>query len=207
MREAIRVALAGSTRVAVVGEASCARDALGLLQSVAVDVAIVDYGLPDLNGARLTAKLRESTSTRVLMFSCHSARPYVREAVRSGVAGYLSKADTDAQSLVEAVLDVAAGHPVFSEEALVSVASCVRDPLNRVDQMTVRETEVWRLMARGLNNKQIAERLFITERTVKFHVSHILSKIDVSSRSAAVACAYTSGLMGQEADCVSVSGS
>lgn len=194
VREALMVALSSCPEIVLEGEAGSCEAALELATGTTSDVAVVDFSLPDGTGSELIGRLREQKpEMRAIVLSGFVDRPHVEAAMRVGASGYLSKTCTDRSTLVDAIKRVAKGHKVFTPDAVEALAECLHAGSLGSQSLTEREREVWRLLAEGLCNAEIAKRLFVSERTVKFHVSQIMQKLEVNSRAQAVAYAHISG--------------
>jgi DNA-binding NarL/FixJ family response regulator len=194
MREGTAALLASDDRLEVVGLASDGREALALAERRSPDVVLLDLNMPVLGGLEACAALRErEPAPEVLMLTVSDEEPDLYAALRVGASGYLLK-DMAPAELIEAVLAVARGEPRIAPEMasrmLAELAGAAdaapRDPL---DALSEREREVLGLMADGLRNREIAERLVISEATVKTHVRHVLEKLRLRNRAEAAAFA------------------
>jgi len=180
MREGTAALLAADERIEVVGLASGGREAVELAARLKPDVALLDVGMPDIGGVEACAAIRARLpDIRVLMLTVSEDALDVRGALRVGASGYLLK-DIPPGELVAAVLG--ADRVMASTEAPDG-------------ELSVREREVLELIGRGLRNREIAERLVVSEATVKTHVNHILTKLRLRDRVQAVVLAHRSGLM------------
>jgi DNA-binding NarL/FixJ family response regulator len=194
MREGTAALLASDDRLEVVGLASDGREALALAERRSPDVVLLDLNMPVLGGLEACAALRErEPAPEVLMLTVSDEEPDLYAALRVGASGYLLK-DMAPAELIEAVLAVARGEPRIAPEMasrmLAELAGAAdaapRDPLEALSE---REREVLGLMADGLRNREIAERLVISEATVKTHVRHVLEKLRLRNRAEAAAFA------------------
>jgi DNA-binding NarL/FixJ family response regulator len=151
--------------------------------------------MPVMDGIAATAAIRrEAPGTEVVALTSVVEDAAIIDAVRAGAIGYLLK-DTDADGLQRAIKAAAAGQVQLSPQAAARLLREVRSPAAGVDLLTERETDVLRLLAQGHSNKEIAQALHIAEQTVKTHVSHILDKLGVPSRTQAALYAIRSGLV------------
>lgn len=184
-REGVRSRLEADERVEVVGDADEASAAIELIVERAPDVVLLDVNLPGGGGAAVAAAV-DDPSIRFLALSASDDRDDVVAVVRAGAAGYVTKT-IQAGDLVDAVCKVADGGAVFSPSLAGYVLEAFADvePADvdeDLDRLTSREFEVLRLIARGYTYREIGERLFISVKTVETHVSHVLKKLQMSSR-------------------------
>jgi NarL family two-component system response regulator LiaR len=179
----------------LVGEASDGERAIQLCQQVQPNVVLMDLVMPGMDGATATGLIREKCpSIQVIALTSFKEQELVQSALKAGAIGYLLK-DITADELAAAIRSAAAGKPTLSAEAAQVLIQATRAPAEKPGfDLTNREREVLALMVEGLNNKQIAERLVISISTAKFHVSSILSKLGVTSRTEAVAVALQNKL-------------
>ena len=182
----------------VVGEAGTVKDAIALAARCLPDVFVMDLGLSDGSGIDATAEvLRVSPATRVLVLSVHDDVAYLRRAFEAGAVGYLVKEAADIE-LVQAVRQVAGGkqyvHPTLGAALLSPDAPPARLG-GPGGELSDRELEVLRMMALGLTNTEISERLYVSVRTVETHRSHIHQKLNVRNRAELVRRAKDAGLL------------
>ncbi|MCX8072681.1 MAG: response regulator transcription factor [Candidatus Binatia bacterium] len=200
VRKGIRRLLEDDPRVRVVGEANNGRDALTLAQRIKPDVAVVDVGLPGLNGIELTHQLRSaSPATAVLILSMYGDPAYVRRALQAGAKAYLLKDDED-QDLLKAVLAVYGGGSYFSPTvSKVVLDGFLAAPGDEIDDelslLSDREREVLQLVAEGKSSKEIAQLLHLSVSTVESHRKHIMEKLDLHNTAAVVRFAIRKGLV------------
>ncbi len=194
VRQGLRMFLGLDPELEVVGEAADGAEALRLARQLQPDIVLMDLLMPVMDGITATAAIRhELPDTEVLALTSVLEDASVVGAVRAGAIGYLLK-DTQADELCYAIKSAAAGEVQLTPRAAARLMQAVSTPESPVD-LTERETEVLRLMARGQSNKQIARSLHISEKTVKTHVSNILSKLGVQSRTQATLYAIRIGLV------------
>ena len=194
VRQGLRMFLGLDPELEVVGEAEDGAEALRLARQLRPDVVLMDLLMPVMDGITATAAIRqELPDTEVLALTSVLEDASVVGAVRAGAIGYLLK-DTQADALCQAIKSAAAGQVQLTPKAAARLMQAVSAPESPVD-LTERETEVLRLMAHGQSNKQIARSLHISEKTVKTHVSNILSKLGVQSRTQATLYAIRIGLV------------
>ena len=202
VRAGFRAILEGQDDLEVVGEAADGGEAVTIARELRPDVVLMDIRMPDVDGIEATRRLlQDGDAPRVLMLTTFDLDEYVYEAMRAGASGFLLK-DAPRDQLVGAVRTVAAGDALLAP-ALVRrlIEDFVRRPgpgerlPAELDELTERELEVLTLIARGLANAEIAAVLFVSEATVRTHVTHILSKLGLRDRVQAVVLAYETGLV------------
>ena len=204
VRTGFRMILRDEAGIEVVGEVEHGAAAVAAVAQLAPDVVIMDIRMPVMDGVEATRQIVATTgaSTRILVLTTFDADEYVVAALRAGASGFLLK-DVDPDDFVAAVRTVAAGDALLAPSVTRRLLETVRDRLpppddprwHRLDELTERELGVFRLVARGLSNREIAERLVLAEPTVKTHVSHALAKLDLRDRAQAVVFAYEAGLV------------
>ncbi len=172
-----------------VGEAASGEQAVDLCAQVQPDVVLMDMLMPGMGGVEATRAIREQhPNTQVVVLSTFGEKETVQAALKAGAIGYLLK-DASAEDLVAAIKGAVAGQPSLAPEAARALIQATTEPAAPGHDLTERELEVLALMVQGLNNPGIAERLMVSQSTIKFHVSSILSKLGVSGRTEAVALA------------------
>ncbi len=188
IRQGLGKILAMEPQLQVVAEAADGTEAVELTRKLGPDVVLMDINMPVMNGLEATKIIKEEfPETGVIALTIHDDEEYVFELVNAGVSGYVLK-DVDAESLVEAVKYVAEGKSIIHP----NVTSKLLDQFQKLSQnkaemprLTPRETEVLQAIVQGLSNKEIGEMLFISEKTVKNHITNILRKLDVNDRTQA----------------------
>lgn len=188
------VALLGQDeRIEVVGEAGAGEDALGVVAREHPDVVVTDLRLGDgLDGVGVTSAVRGTRpAPAVLLLTTYDTDRDIVRAVEAGAAGYLLK-DADPARITDAVIRAAAGGTVLSPDLAQRVVARISRP---EADLSPREVEILAAVARGLSNREIARALVISEATVKTHLVHVFTKLDVESRTAAVARAREDGLI------------
>jgi DNA-binding NarL/FixJ family response regulator len=206
VREAFAAVLAAQPGLAVVGQAADGAEAVRQVQRLRPDVVLMDVRMPVLDGLAATRQIMSQASgqarPRVLMLTTFDLDEYVYEALRAGASGFLLK-DAPAAELIRAVQVVAAGDALLAPsitrrliaDYVVRPRPLEPRPVAALGPLTPRETEVLRLIARGLSNAEISATLVIAEQTTKTHVGRILAKLDLRDRAQAVVLAYESGLI------------
>jgi DNA-binding NarL/FixJ family response regulator len=182
VRSGIRHVLESELDFEVVGEAGSGAEAIALAATLQPDVVVLDISMPDLSGLEVAARLRGSSTTRVLILSMHNNAEYVLESVRAGAHGYLLK-DTAATELRSAIRTVCRGESYFSPPVASRLTAAVRGEHGThrpaLDQLTGREREVLVGIARGCTNKEIAADLGISHRTVETHRESLMRKLQI----------------------------
>jgi DNA-binding NarL/FixJ family response regulator len=205
VRQGFAALLAAQPELVVVGDAADGAQAVTAVREHAPDVVLMDIRMPVLDGIAATRRILDVPPglhrPKVLMLTTFDLDDYVFEALRAGASGFLLK-DAPAAELVNAVKVVAAGDgllaPSVTRRLIEEFATRPRPSRAqpaRLAVLTARETEVLRLIARGLSNLEIADTLVVAEQTVKTHVGRILAKLDLRDRAQAVVFAYEAGLV------------
>jgi DNA-binding NarL/FixJ family response regulator len=201
VREGFSVLLGARPDIDIAGEAADGRDAVERAEALRPDVVLMDVRMPVMSGLEATRLITAAGTARVLVLTTFDLDEYVYEALRSGASGFLLKSATGS-ALAEAVRVVAGGDALLAPSVTRRlIAHFARSgggggrPLKTVEELTERETEVLALVAGGLSNAEIGERLVVAEQTVKTHVSRILAKLGLRDRTQAAVYAYETGLV------------
>jgi NarL family two-component system response regulator LiaR len=194
VRQGLRMFLSLDSDIDVVGEAENGEEAVAMARELNPDVVLMDLLMPVMNGIDATKTIRsELPDTEVIALTSVLEDASITEAVRAGAIGYLLK-NTHAEELHRAIRGAAESRVQLAPEAAARLMREVRDPENP-EALTEREAEILKLLARGKANKQIANSLYVSEKTVKAHVSSILIKLGVQSRTQAALHAVRTGLV------------
>lgn len=201
-RQGLRRVLELESGIQVVGEASNGQEALTLVTKVRPNVLVVDVTMPGMGGLEVARRVKESfPGVAVIILTMHEDQEYLVKAMKCGADGYLIK-DIDSQNLIEAIRTANQGrpylHPGLAGKVLASLARGNEKAPPPPSALTPREVEVLKLIGRGTSNREIAERLFISEKTTKNHLTHIFEKIGVSDRTQAALYAVRNGLVDLE---------
>lgn len=202
IRTGFRMILGADPEIEVVGEASNGSDAVRLARELQPDVVLMDIRMPDLDGIEATRRIVAANGTRsqVLILTTFDLDEYVYDALRAGASGFLLK-DVPAPQLVSGIHTVAQGQsllaPSVTKRLIAEFTATKRNPGDDrvIEALSPREVEVFRLMATGKNNGEIAETLVVAETTVKTHVTRIMTKLGLRDRVQAVILAYDVGLV------------
>lgn len=199
VRAGFRMLLAGEAGIDVVAEASSGLEAVDKAARFHPTLVLMDIRMPGLDGIEATRRiLAADSAARILILTTFDLDEYVYEALRAGASGFVLKDDPPEQ-LIAAVRTVAAGNSLLSPaitSRVIKAFTRISHPTtpDEVRDLSVREREVFLLIARGLSNEEIGHELFISETTVKTHVTHILQKLELRDRVQAVVLAYQTGL-------------
>ncbi|HEY5979493.1 MAG TPA: response regulator transcription factor [Microlunatus sp.] len=199
VRAGLHMLLAGEPDIDVVAEASNGSEAIAQVSRYRPDVVLMDIRMPVLDGLEATRRILAGHDTvKVLILTTFDLDDYVYEALRAGASGFVLKDDPPEQ-LIAAVRTIAAGEALLSPSVTRKVIAHFarrqrRRPPSALDSLTAREMDVFRLIASGLSNAEIGRELFISDTTVKTHVTRLLQKLEVRDRAQAIVLAYQTGL-------------
>ena len=202
VRSGFRLILETREDITVVGDAEDGQEAIELARQLDPDVILMDVRMPNVDGVEATRRLvAAGARARILILTTFDLDEYVYEAIRAGASGFLLK-DVEPAQLVDAIRVVAAGEallaPTVTRRLLDRFAHTlpgVEEPPAELATLTERELEVLKLLAGGLSNAELAARLFLSETTVKSHISSVLRKLGLRDRVQAVVLAYEAGLV------------
>ena len=195
VRSGLGAVLMSFDDMALVGEATNGEEAVRLCEQLKPDVVLMDLMMPVMDGVTATKAIQgRCPQARIIALTSFKEKELVEGALKAGAMSYLLK-NVSADELVTAIRGAVAGQPRLSPEAAQVLIQEVREPSSRGYDLTERERDVLTLMVEGLPNTAIAERLVVSQSTVKFHVSNILSKLGVTRRTEAVALALKQNLV------------
>ena len=206
VRTGFRLVLGGQRDIEVVGEAGDGAQAIEVIGATRPDVVVMDVRMPRMDGVEATRRIRAGhDAPRVLILTTFDLDEYVYQAIKAGASGFLLK-DTGARNLIEGVRIVHSGDAIVAPSTTRRLfdrfnaagpagAGLSPPPVPDGSPLTARETEVLREVAQGLSNAEIAGRMFLSEATVRTHVSNILGKLGLRGRVQAVVYAYEAGLV------------
>lgn len=199
IREGIKQILELENDISVIGQAGNGEDAFNKAIELNPDIILLDINMPKLNGIEALRRFKDmGVKSKVIILTIHEDREYILKTLKLGADGYILK-DSDADSLINGIRNVFKGQKYIQQ----SVADLVKESSNsdayniinsKINSLTKREYEVLILIAEGLNNKDIADRLFISEKTAKNHVSNILKKLDLNDRVQVAIFAYKNNI-------------
>lgn len=200
IREGIKQILELESDIAVIGQAGDGEEAFNMAMELNPDIILLDINMPKLNGIETLRKFKDiGIKSKVIILTIHEDKEYILKTLKLGANGYMLK-DSSADSLIKGIRDVAKGEKYIQPSVadLVSRSSNYDEYFNvsidKINSLTKREYEVLILIAEGLNNKDIADRLYISEKTVKNHVSNIFKKLDLNDRVQAAIFAYKNNI-------------
>lgn len=197
IREGIKQILELEDDIVVIGQANDGKEAVEKAKLFNPEVILLDINMPTLNGIETLRKFKDlGIKSKIIMLTIHEDREYIMETLKLGANGYILK-DSNADSFIQGIREVVAGKQYIQPRIanLLNISSkSVDKELEKINRLTKREYEVLILIAEGLNNKDIAFRIFISEKTVKNHVSSILKKLELNDRVQAAIFAYKNNI-------------
>ena len=201
IRAGFRMILDAEEDIEVVGECADGTQAVDSVKRLKPDVVLMDIRMPELDGIAATREITAQHPARVLVLTTYDLDEYVYDALQAGASGFLLK-DTPPAQLADGIRAVAGGEALLAPtvtrrliEEFARIGSARRSAPPELEELTPRETEVLRLLARGLSNAEIAAELVLGDTTIKTHVTHVLAKLGLRDRVQAVVLAYESGLV------------
>lgn len=199
IREGIKQILELEGDICVIGQANDGEEAFELAEKLNPDIILLDINMPNINGIEALRRFKDmGIKSKVIILTIHEDKEYILKTLKLGANGYMLK-DSSANSLIEGIRRVAKGER-YIQSSVADLVSASRDDdsvdksIEQINSLTNREYEVLILIAEGLNNKDIAERLYISEKTVKNHVSNIFKKLDLNDRVQAAIFAYKNNI-------------
>jgi DNA-binding NarL/FixJ family response regulator len=188
--------------IEVIGEAKNGKEAVELVAELEPDVVLMDLSMPEMDGVMATKAIREMNETvKIIILTSYADQDHVIPAIRAGASGYQLK-DIEPDELVETIRDVLKGesklHPKVTSHVMTHLTMGATQKASKISDLTKREKDVLNELAKGKSNKEIASSLFITEKTVKTHVSNILAKLQLSDRTQAALYAVKNGYIEKE---------
>lgn len=197
IREGIKQILELEDDIVVIGQANDGKEAVEKAKLFNPEVILLDINMPTLNGIETLRKFKDlGIKSKIIMLTIHEDREYIMETLKLGANGYILK-DSNADSFIQGIREVVAGKQYIQPRIanLLNISSkSVDKELEKINRLTKREYEVLILIAEGLNNKDIAFRIFISEKTVKNHVSSILKKLELNDCVQAAIFAYKNNI-------------
>lgn len=195
-RRGLAKLLESDPRIKIVGDAADGAEAMERIAANPPDIVLVDIRMPAMDGIETTRRIvNRFPDTKVLVLTTSVHDGYVVQALKAGASGYLLK-DSQPEAIVSAMLAIRSGTLVMTQSVAEQFLNLVRgNPKPRADGMTPREVEILRLMGQGLTNKRIADRLEISQKTVRNHTSNLYTKLGIHDRSQAVLHAVRKGLV------------
>jgi DNA-binding NarL/FixJ family response regulator len=201
VRAGFRLVLENYSDLEVVGEAATGHQAVHSAERLEPDVVLMDIRMPELDGIAATRQITARQATRVLVLTTYDLDEYVYDALQAGASGFLLK-DTPPAQLADGIRAIAGGEALLAPsvtrrliEEFARIGPARRPHPAELDELTARELDVLRLLARGMSNAEIAAALVLSDTTVKTHVAHVLGKLGLRDRVQAVVLAYESGLV------------
>lgn len=200
VRKGISLVLENDEQIEIIGQASDGKEALEMVEKLTPDVLVADISMPELNGIELTRQISEKElSTNILILSTHFEEEYILKSFDAGASGYLPK-DADEDEVINAIHTIAEGEIYYTPEVSQILAQSVikknKKELGENKELTEREIEVLQLVVDGLSNKEIADKLFISVRTVDTHRRNLMEKLEAKNTAELVRKAFEKKLVG-----------
>lgn len=196
VRQGIKQIIELEEGIKVVGEASNGEEAVRIISELRPNIALLDINMPLLNGIKTIQKLKSiGCESKIIMLTIHTEKEYLVEAVQFGASGYVLK-DADANVLIDAIKKVNSGQTHIPSSLATELIKGFSSATQKEEdgELTERETEVLKAIAEGMSNKEIASFLYISEKTVKNHISNIFRKLNISDRTQAAIYAIKRGI-------------
>lgn len=199
VRQGIKGLLAGNSAFEVVGEAGDGVEALQQAKTLSPDIVLTDISMPNLDGLSLTREFKKRfPNTKIIILTIHKSEEYVYQILKNGADGYVLK-DAAYDELVSAIEAVMSGKkylsPTISGEVIQEYIKQPRTKKNPIDTLTQKEREILALITEGFKNKEMAEKLFVSVKTIEFHRMNIMKKLDIHNQAALVRFGVRSGLL------------
>jgi len=196
VRSGVKALIDTESHMEVIGEAADGREAVTKVKSQNPDVVLMDLVMPEMDGVEATSEITKvDPAPKILILTSFSEEERIIQAIKAGATGYLIK-DASPDELIQAIKDVYHGESTLDPKVAGTVLRSVQnEPQDSSEELTDREVEVLELLAEGLPNEDIAEKLYISERTVRSHVSNILAKLDLTNRTQAALYAVRKGIV------------
>ena len=196
VRSGVKALIDTESHMEVIGEAADGREAVTKVKSQNPDVVLMDLVMPEMDGVEATSEITKvDPAPKILILTSFSEEERIIQAIKAGATGYLIK-DASPDELIQAIKDVYHGESTLDPKVAGTVLRSVQnEPQDSSEELTDREVDVLELLAEGLPNEDIAEKLYISERTVRSHVSNILAKLDLTNRTQAALYAVRKGIV------------
>ncbi len=194
-RDGLKTILKLNDDLRLVGEATNGKEAVDLCKELCPDVVLMDLEMPVQDGvSAIDDIMRNNPDTKIIALSSFVDNKLIKNAIKAGAKSYIIK-NVSPQELAQHIRDANSGKSFFSPEAMESMAQDIRSPSSGIPFLTGKEKDILIMIARGHSNKSIARQLFVSDNTIKFHISNILSKLGVSNRAQAAAVAVRENLL------------
>jgi DNA-binding NarL/FixJ family response regulator len=201
VRSGLKTEFEKNKTIEIIGEASSGRETIEKVAELNPDVILMDISMPDMNGLEATEIIiKKNPEAKIIALSIHDNENYVREIIRLGAIGYVMK-DAHPEELIKAIESVTRGQPYYSSRLVETVfkqhAEMMRKSKKsfKEDQLTMREKEILKLLAEGCTNKQIADKLFLSVRTIETHRENIMKKLNIKNAAGLIKYAIQIGLV------------